>query len=47
MPDAEIVCQHVMSRMVAGLEFWDDVEKEALDRLLPRMADFLGVRLLT
>ena len=43
---ADSACQHVMSRMVDGLEFWDDVEKEALDRLLRRMAKFLGVRLL-
>jgi REP element-mobilizing transposase RayT len=44
---ADSACQHVMSRMVDGLEFWDDVEKEALDRLLRKMAAFLGVRLLT
>jgi REP element-mobilizing transposase RayT len=36
-----------MSRMVDGLEFWDDVEKEALDRLLKKMAGFLGLRILT
>lgn len=44
---ADSACQHVMSRMVNGIEFWDDVEKEALDRLLRKMAAFLGVRLLT
>lgn len=44
---ANSACQHVMSRMVEGVPFWDDVEKEALDRLLRKMASFLGVRLLT
>ena len=44
---ADSACQHVMSRMVDGLEFWDDVEKEALDRLLRKMSSFLGLRLLT
>lgn len=46
MPGEESACQHVMSRMVDGLAFWDDVEKEALDRLMRKMAGFLGVRLL-
>ena len=47
MAGAESACQHVMSRMVDGLEFWDDVEREALDRLLRKMSAFLGIRLLT
>jgi hypothetical protein len=38
---------HVMSRTCGGELFWDDVEKEALRRLLWKMADFCGVRLVT
>jgi hypothetical protein len=38
---------HVMSRTCGGEVFWDDVEKEALRRLLWKMAEFLGVRLVT
>jgi REP element-mobilizing transposase RayT len=47
MAGEESACQHVMSRMVDGLAFWDDVEKEALDRLMRKMAAFMGLRLLT
>jgi putative transposase len=38
---------HVMSRTCGGEVFWDDVEKEALRRLLWKMAEFAGVRLVT
>lgn len=38
---------HVMSRTCGGEVFLDDVEKEALRRVLWRMADFCGVRLVT
>jgi putative transposase len=38
---------HVMSRTCGGEVFWDDVEKEALCRLLWKMAEFSGVRLVT
>ncbi|MBK8092023.1 MAG: hypothetical protein IPK32_08575 [Verrucomicrobiaceae bacterium] len=38
---------HVMSRTCGGAVFWDDVEKEALRRVLWRLAEFCGVRLLT
>jgi len=38
---------HVMSRTCAGEVFFDDIEKEALRRILWRLADFSGVRLLT
>jgi putative transposase len=38
---------HVMSRTCGGEVFWDDVEKEALRRLLWKMAEFSGVRLVT
>ena len=38
---------HVMSRTCGGEVFLDDVEKEALRRVLWRMADFCGVRLIT
>jgi putative transposase len=38
---------HVMSRTCGGEVFFDDVEKEALRRLLWKMAEFSGVRLVT
>jgi putative transposase len=38
---------HVMSRTCGGELFFDDVEKEALRRLLWKMAEFSGVRLVT
>ncbi len=38
---------HVMSRTCGGEVFFDDVEKEALRRVLWRLADFSGVRLVT
>jgi hypothetical protein len=38
---------HVMSRTCGGEVFFDDVEKEALRRLLWKMAEFSGVRLIT
>ncbi len=38
---------HVMSRTCGGEVFLDDVEKEALRRLLWKMAEFSGVRLVT
>jgi len=36
-----------MSRTCGGEVFWDDVEKEALRRLLWKVAEFSGVRLVT
>ncbi len=38
---------HVMSRTCGGEVFFDDVEKEALRRVLWRLADFSGVKLVT
>ena len=38
---------HVMSRTCGGEVLFDDVEKEALRRLLWKMAEFSGVRLVT
>jgi len=38
---------HVMSRTCGGEVFFDDVEKEALKRLMWRLADFCGVKLVT
>ncbi|MCX6854245.1 MAG: transposase [Verrucomicrobia bacterium] len=38
---------HVMSRTCGGEVFFDDVEKEALKRVMARLADFSGVRLVT
>ena len=40
-------CYHVMSRTCGGAVFFDDVEKEALRRLLWKMSEFCGLRLLT
>jgi putative transposase len=38
---------HVMSRTCGGEVFFDDVEKEALKRILWRLAEFSGVKLVT
>ncbi len=38
---------HVMSRLVEGVQWWDEVEKEALAVLLERMASFCGIEMLT
>jgi putative transposase len=38
---------HVMSRTCGGEVLFDDVEKEALKRVLCRLAEFSGVRLVT
>ncbi|HCN30440.1 MAG TPA: chemotaxis protein CheW [Verrucomicrobiales bacterium] len=38
---------HAMSRTCGGEVFFDDVEKEALKRLLWKMSEFCGVRLVT
>jgi len=38
---------HVMPRTCGGDVFFDAVEKEALKRLLLRLADFAGVKVLT
>ena len=43
----EAYCYHVMSRTCGGDVFFDDVEKEALRRLLWKMSEFCGVRLIT
>jgi putative transposase len=40
-------CYHVMSRITADVPLFDDLEKEALRRLIRKMASFLHVRLLT
>ncbi len=46
-PNATANCYHVMSRTCGGAVFFDDVEKEALVRLIWKMSEFLGVRVLT
>jgi putative transposase len=43
----ESYCYHIMSRTCGGEVFFDDVEKEALKRLIWRLADFSGVKLVT
>jgi hypothetical protein len=43
----EAYCYHVMSRTCGGDVFFDDVEKEALRRLLWKMSEFSGLRLVT
>lgn len=43
----ESYCYHAMSRTCGGEVLFDDVEKEALKRVLWRMAEFCGVRLVT
>ena len=43
----ESYCYHVMSRTCGGEVFFDDVEKEALRRVLWRMAEFSGIKVVT
>ncbi|MEZ5387540.1 MAG: transposase [Prosthecobacter sp.] len=43
----ESYCYHVMSRTCGGEIFFDDVEKEALRRVIWRMADFCGIKVVT
>lgn len=43
----ETYCYHIMSRTCGGEVFFDAVEKEALRRLLWKMSEFCGVRLVT
>ncbi len=43
----ESYCYHVMSRTCGGEVFLDDVEKEALRRVIWRMAEFSGVKVVT
>ena len=43
----ESYCYHVMSRTCGGEIFFDDVEKEALRRVIWRMAEFCGVKVVT
>jgi hypothetical protein len=43
----ESYCYHVMSRTCGGEVFFDDVEKEALRRVIWRMAEFCGIKVLT
>lgn len=43
----ESYCYHVMSRTCGGEIWFDDVEKEALRRILWRMAEFSGIKIVT
>ena len=43
----ESFCYHVMSRTCGGEVFFDDVEKEALRRVIWRMAEFSGIKVVT
>jgi putative transposase len=43
----ESYCYHVMSRTCGGEVFFDDVEKEALRRVIWRMAEFCGLKIVT
>ncbi len=43
----ESYCYHVMSRTCGGEVMFDDVEKEALRRVIWRMAEFCGIKVLT
>ncbi|WP_395748834.1 transposase [Prosthecobacter sp.] len=43
----ESYCYHVMSRTCGGEVFFDEVEKEALRRVIWRMAEFSGIKVLT
>jgi putative transposase len=43
----ESYCYHVMSRTCGGEIFFDDVEKEALRRVIWRMAEFCGIKVVT
>jgi hypothetical protein len=40
-------CYHLMSRTAGGDHLLSDIEKEAFRKLMWKMADFLGVRVLT
>jgi putative transposase len=43
----ESYCYHVMSRTCGGEVLFDDVEKEALRRVIWRMAEFCGIKVVT
>ena len=43
----ESYCYHVMSRTCGGEVMFDDVEKEALRRVIWRMAEFSGIKVVT
>ena len=43
----ESYCYHVMSRTCGGEVLFDDVEKEALRRVIWRMAEFSGIKIVT
>ncbi|WP_395744018.1 transposase [Prosthecobacter sp.] len=43
----ESYCYHVMSRTCGGEVHFDDVEKEALRRVIWRMAEFSGIKVVT
>ncbi|MEZ5386732.1 MAG: transposase [Prosthecobacter sp.] len=43
----ESCCYHVMSRTCGGEIFFDDVEKEALRRVIWRMTEFCGIKVVT
>ncbi|MDB6006765.1 MAG: hypothetical protein JWR15_3752 [Prosthecobacter sp.] len=43
----ESYCYHVMSRTCGGEVHFDDVEKEALRRIIWRMAEFSGIKITT
>jgi hypothetical protein len=43
----ESYCYHVMSRTCGGEIWFDDVEKEALRRVIWRMAEFSGIKIVT
>jgi hypothetical protein len=43
----ESYCYHVMSRTCGGDVFFDEVEKEALRRVIWRMAEFCGIKVVT
>ncbi|WP_294402321.1 transposase [Prosthecobacter sp.] len=43
----ESYCYHVMSRTCGGEVFLDEVEKEALRRVIWRMAEFSGIKVVT
>jgi putative transposase len=43
----ESYCYHIMSRTCGGEVFFDDVEKEALRRIIWRMSEFSGIKIVT
>jgi putative transposase len=43
----ESYCYHVMSRTCSGEPLFDEVEKEALRRVIWRMAEFSGIKMVT